>query len=128
MKVGIIGVRSRNDDCDKAKIRTTLLNILQRNVIETIISGGAKRGGDRFAEELAKEFGLPTQIFYPKTYTTPGYLARNVLIAKHSNILIACIDHNYDLLDKIMKSKTGGTNFTVKEFLKYHSEKQLYLV
>ena len=128
MKVGIIGVRTRNDDCDKAKIRTTLLNILQQNVIETIISGGAKRGGDRFAEELAKEFGLLTQIFYPKTYTTPGYLARNVLIAKHSNILIACIDHNYDLPDKIMKSKTGGTNFTVKEFLKHHSEKQLYLV
>ena len=128
MKVGIIGVRTRNDDCDKAKIRTTLLNILQQNVIETIISGGAKRGGDRFAEELAKEFELPTQIFYPKTYTTPGYLARNVLIAKHSNILIACIYHNYDLLDKIMKSKTGGTNFTVKEFLKHHSEKQLYLV
>lgn len=128
MKVGIIGARSRNDDCDKAKIRTTLLNILQQNVIETIISGGAKRGGDRFAEELAKEFGLLTQIFYPKTYTTSGYLTRNVLIAKHSNILIACTDHNYDLLDKIMKSKTGGTNFTVKEFLKHHSEKQLYLV
>ena len=128
MKVGIIGARSRNEFHDKAKIRTTLLEILQRNAIETIISGGAKKGGDRFAEELAKEFGLPTQIFYPKTYTTPGYLARNVLIAKHSDILVACVDHNYDRLDKIMKSKTGGTNFTVKEFLKHHSEKQLYLV
>jgi hypothetical protein len=128
MKVGIIGTRSRNEDCDKAEILTVLLDILQRNVITTIVSGGAKKGGDRFAEDLAEEFELPTQIFYPKTFTTPGYLARNVLIAKHSDILIACVDHNYDRLDKIMKSKTGGTNFTVKEFLKYHSEKQLYLV
>ena len=65
MKVGIIGARSRNEFHDKAKIRTTLLEILQRNIIETIVSGGAKRG-DRFAEELAKEFGLPTRIFIPK--------------------------------------------------------------
>jgi len=128
MKIGIIGARSRNENSDKAKIRSVLLNILQRNIITTIVSGGATRGGDRFAEELAAEFELPTQIFYPKIFTTPGYLARNVLIAKHSDILIACVDHNYDRLDKIMKSKTGGTNFTVKEFLKYHSEKQLYLV
>ena len=128
MKVGIIGARSRNEFHDKAKIRTTLLEILQRNIIETIVSGGAKRGGDRFAEELAKEFGLPTRIFYPKTYTTPGYLARNVLIAKHSNILVACIDPEFNTIEQIMKSKTGGTNFTVKEFLKHHSKKQLYLV
>jgi len=128
MKIGIIGARSRNEDCDKAKIRSVLLNILQRNIITTIVSGGATRGGDRFAEELAAEFELPTQIFYPKIFTTPGYLARNVLIAKHSDILIACVDNDFGRLDKIMKSKTGGTNFTIKEFLKHHSEKQLYLV
>lgn len=128
MKVGIIGVRTRNDDCDKAKIRTTLLKILQRNIIETIISGGAKKGGDRFAEELAKEFRLPTRIFYPKTYTTPGFLARNVLIAKHSDILVACVDSEFNTIEQILNSKTGGTNFTVKEFLKISSKENLYLV
>ena len=128
MKVGIIGTRSRNEDCDKAEILTVLQDILQRNVITTIVSGGAKKGGDRFAEDLAEEFELPTQIFYPKTFTTPGYLARNVLIAKHSDILVACIDPEFNTIEQIMKSKTGGTNFTVKEFLKHHSKKQLYLV
>lgn len=128
MKVGIIGARSRNEFHDKTKIRTTLLDILQRNAIETIISGGAKKGGDRFAEELAKEFGLPTQIFYPKTYTTPGYLARNVLIAKNSNLLVACVDPEFNTIEQILNSKTGGTNFTVKEFLKISSKENLYLV
>ena len=119
MKVGIIGARSRNDLCDKAKTRSTLLEILQQNIIETIVSGGAKRGGDRFAEELANEFEIPTRIFYPKNYNTSSYLARNVQIAKHSDILIACVDHNFAHLEQILKSKTGGTNFTVKTFFDF---------
>ena len=128
MNIGIIGARTRNDDCDKAKIQIQLLELLQQHEITNIISGGARKGGDRFAVELANEFRIPIIEYKPKTYTTPHFLARNVEIAKNSNFLIACVDLNFNSIEKIQNSRTGGTNFTVKQFLKLKTGQNLFLV
>lgn len=128
MNVGIIGVRSRNNEIDKLMIRSTLLKIHRQNFIDCIVSGGAVQGGDRFAEELADEFKLNIRIFYPRTNTTPDFLERNKLIASNSDLLIACVESEFNTIDKIKKSTRGGTNFTVKQFLIKNNKNNLFLV
>jgi len=97
-----------------------------------IVSGGCPEGGDRFAEELAKEYGIPYTIYPPRKYeldlellkTRPraAYAkinyARNTQIAEASVWLIACV----------APDRRGGTEDTVKKFLRHSEKDHLLLV
>jgi hypothetical protein len=74
-----------------------------------IVSGGCPKGGDRFAESIAKKYGIAILIFYPNwgKYKKGAGFVRNVDIANNSDVLIACV----------AKDRTGGTEHTIKKFL-----------
>jgi len=86
----------------------------------TLVSGGAK-GIDSEAEVIAKQLGIPTIIYRPKTeeYSIKGnyiYYERNKLIAEKCDILIA-----FPLNNK------GGTMITVDMF-KSLGKKDLFII
>jgi len=123
MKLGIVGSRRRASDKD--------LQILKERVIELqpdmIISGGCMTGADRFAECIAKEFGIPITIYYPKLRrgvnypsfeVTEAMYARNQLIATHSDYLIALV----------APDRKGGTENTIGYFKNTHQEEDLEIL
>lgn len=133
MKVGIIGARIRNTEMDKQKIKFKLVEIMNKLEVTHIVSGGAKKGGDRFAEELAKEFNIGMLIFKPiptsnRSAAIRALFVRNTDVAKNSDILIASVDPEFDTLEKVLASKRGGTNDTIKKFIKFHGKENIHLV
>jgi hypothetical protein len=111
MKIGIIGSRRRDTGYDENLVRLAFRKVLDTiNEDEAIIvSGGCPKGGDRFAELIAKDLSIPIKIFRAnwKLGRHAGFL-RNTDIAKESDILIACV-----VIDR-----TGGTEDTIKKYLK----------
>ena len=122
MKLGIVGSRRRNTKEDKNLIEERIFELTP----ELIISGGCKKGADRFAELLAKEIDIPMKIFYPKLPLkgapyfefAKAYHARNKLIADKSDMLIALV----------APDRKGGTESTIKYFLENHLKKELIIL
>jgi len=108
-KIGIVGSRRRDNPEAYKKVEELFLEIYEQG--DWIISGGCGKGGDRFAQVIAKKFGVPILIFYPKweKYKTGAGFVRNRDIAKHSDILIACV----------AKDRKGGTENTISNFHKF---------
>jgi len=116
MFVGIVGSRRRDTPEDLKIVRNALLLILSETEEKVIlVSGACPKGADRFAEILARELGLPIILHKPKfnemkSNTTWEYARvcydRNTLIAKDSDILIACV----------AADRKGGTEDTIKKF------------
>ena len=116
--IGIIGSRRRTSYTDFEKVEKAFLKAYEQG--DWIVSGGCPKGGDAFAEKIAKDRGIPILIFYPdwkKNGKAAGFV-RNGDIADNSDILIACVTED----------RTGGTEDTVKKFLKNNSEDTLMLV
>ena len=107
-KIGIIGTRRRNNSEAYKKVETAFFEIYENG--DWICSGGCPKGGDRFAEVIAKKYGVPILIFYPnwEKYKKAAGIVRNGDIAFHSDVLIACV----------AKDRKGGTENTIKSFLK----------
>jgi hypothetical protein len=127
LNVGIIGCRARDTDADFQLVLEAFKEIQDWNSMDvlatyTIVSGGCKEGGDRFAEIIADRFGLPKIIHYPdlkeprrgrdnRRWYRDICFARNTLIARDSQYLIACI----------RPDRQGGTEDTIRKFLHlYH--------
>lgn len=122
MIIGIVGSRRRNTEKDKLLIERKLLELMKNESKKNIVicSGGCPKGGDRFAEELAEKYGL-RKIIYPadwKKFGRGAGFVRNTDIAKTSDILIA----------SVAEDRTGGTEDTVKKFIKFHGNLNLNLV
>ena len=117
-RIGIIGTRRRNTFSDFKIVESKLYEIYEEG--DWIISGGCHQGGDKFAEKIAKRDGLPILIFWPKwkKYSKAAGIIRNTDIAENSDILIACV----------AEDRKGGTEDTIKKFLKNHDEKEVILV
>jgi len=115
--IGIIGTRRRDTGMAQKVIEQKFLEMYQPG--DWICSGGCPKGGDRFAEIIAKKYGIPILIFYPdwKKGKAAG-LIRNTDIAINSDILIACV----------ASDRTGGSEDTITKFLKIHPDKDLYLI
>lgn len=127
--IGIVGSRRRDTARDLQEVRHALIselsNYTDREII--IVSGGCPKGGDRFAEMLAEELDLRTIIHYPDRSSLPNpphrwdfariNYERNTLIARDSDILIACV----------ASDRKGGTEDTIKKYLKM-GKKNLILV
>ncbi len=104
--IGIIGTRRRNSlrDFDKTKI---VFDRIYKDG-DLICSGGCPQGGDKFAEMLAKNYGIPILIFHAdwnKHGKAAGFI-RNGLIAKASDVLIAVVAGD----------RKGGTEDTIRKF------------
>lgn len=116
--IGIIGSRTRHTGGDYDKVRNEFLKHYEDG--DWICSGGCPAGADSFAVDLHREFKTP-YLEFPANWDKHGKAAgiiRNTDIAKASDILIACVS----------KDRTGGTEDTIKKFIKFHGEENLFLV
>ena len=106
--IGIIGTRRRNHPTDYQVILNAFYEVC--NEKDWIASGGCPKGGDYFAECISKATGIPIITFHPNwdKYGKGAGFVRNSLIAKYSNIIIACV----------AEDRKGGTEDTIKKFLK----------
>ncbi len=120
--IGIIGSRSRDTEKDFQKVWKVFSELYED--CDIICSGGCPKGGDRFAEIIMNRLNLPENkriIHYPKKppkgspyfeYVKANF-DRNTLIAKDSDIIIACVN----------LTKNGGTEDTIKKYLKFGKNK-----
>lgn len=128
MKIGIVGSRRRNELEDLKLLGEFLVQLLNSVDDPILVSGGCKKGGDRFAEILAKEFDIPIIIHYPnqddlpldpigKDFSRINH-ARNTLIARDSEVLIAIV----------APDRKGGTEDTIRKFRKLNPRGELFLL
>ena len=117
-KIGIVGSRRRNTARDRSIVFNKLMEIYEEG--DYLVSGGCPEGGDKFAEIVAKQNGVPILIFYPnwKKYGKIAGFERNTYIARESDVLIACV----------APDRTGGTEDTIKKFQKFKPDGVIYLV
>lgn len=116
--IGIIGSRRRDSIEDFLLVKKALLAHYEQGDI--ICSGLCPQGADRFAVILAKQLNTPT-LWFPaewKKYGRGAGFKRNTDIALNSQILIACV----------AEDRTGGTEDTIKKFLKLHGKEKLIIV
>jgi hypothetical protein len=121
MKIGIVGSRRRNSPADRIKIvyQVSACAYAFKEELD-IISGGCYLGADKFAEEIAKDCNYDITIHRPNYYKygRKATFVRNELIAKDSDILIACVSPD----------RKGGTEDTIRKFKKYHPDGKLIIV
>ncbi len=103
--IGIIGTRSRDTESDLTLCEQEFFKHYEEG--DTIVSGGCPRGGDRFAEVIAKKHNIPIKIHYAEwdKYGKSAGFRRNGDIAKDSTIMIAVVAVN----------RTGGTEDTIRK-------------
>ena len=117
-KIGIIGTRRRNSSEAFKKIKEAFLEEYEEG--DYIVSGGCPKGGDRCAEQIAKNHGIPITIYFPdwKKHGRGAGLVRNTEISSSSDVLIACV----------AKDRKGGTEDTIKKFLKENPDGRVRIV
>lgn len=104
--IGIVGSRRRDTDEDFRLCQAAFSKIYQRG--DRIVSGGCPKGGDHFAEIIAKSVGATITIHYPnwKEGRHAGF-TRNSDIVKDGDVFIAVV----------AVDRTGGTEDTVRKAL-----------
>lgn len=107
--IGIIGSR-RRDSSEDYKLVISVLRNLGMNPGDSLVSGGCPRGGDRFAEVIAKKYGIPIKIHEAqwKLHGRKAGFLRNIDIARDADILVAVVADD----------RKGGTEDTIRKFLK----------
>ena len=118
--IGVIGSRQRNEPEDLVLVTRAFLSAYEEG--DSVVSGGCPKGGDRFATVICCAFGVPLHEWLPDkskldkslpykaAYAKIAY-ARNTLIARDADVLIACV----------APDRKGGTEDTIKKFLlKYY--------
>ena len=116
--IGIVGSRRKNQDTHYKKVLKAFYEVYEEN--DVIVSGGCPKGGDKFAYWIAKEMGLTMTIHFPawdRFGKAAGFI-RNTKIASDADILIACASDD----------REGGTEDTIKKFLKDNPEENLRIV
>jgi len=108
--IGIVGTRRRDRYHDYVAVEEEFFKVYEEG--DWICSGGCPKGGDRFAEKIAKKYGIPILIYYPNwaRHGRGAGFVRNTYIAKVSHVLIACVADD----------RTGGTEDTIEKFEKYN--------
>lgn len=120
-KIGIIGTRKRDNPLAYKLVETKFREIYEEG--DWIVSGGAKKGADRFAEQISNKFGVPRLIFPPdyNKYGSPVALfVRNTDVANKSDVIIACVVQPEDGIGEVIKRKKGGTEDTLRKYVKFH--------
>lgn len=106
--IGIVGSRRRDSDSDFVACQRAFKDVYQEG--DSIVSGGCPKGGDRFAEMIACNYGIKITIHRAdwKKHNKAAGFVRNNLIARDCDVLIAMV----------AADRTGGTEDTVKKALK----------
>ena len=114
--IGIVGSRRRDRTVDFRACLEIFDVVYDQD--DVIVSGGCPKGGDRFAELIAKAKGLSITIHYPdwKGKGKSAGFQRNTLIANGCDVLIAVV----------APDRTGGTEDTIKKCVA--QGKKIYLV
>lgn len=112
MIIGIIDCRARDTEHDLMLVEHAYMPLALE--CDGFVSGGCPKGGDRFAEVLAKRWNVPIKI-YPAEWNKYGKSAgykRNIFIAQDADVLIACVapDRKGGTEDTIRKYKELGKN------------------
>ena len=116
--IGIVGSRRRDTVDDLQDVKGAFASIYKYG--DTLVSGGCPKGADRFAELVAKEYKIPITVHYAewKLLGKMAGIARNGLIARDADVLIACV----------ASDRTGGTEDTIRKFKKHHPEGEVIIV
>jgi hypothetical protein len=116
--IGIVGSRRRNEHRDFLLVEKAFLDLYKDG--DSICSGHCPKGADRFAEELAEKYSTEIILFPPdwKRYGRGAGIQRNTDIAERSDYLIACV----------ASDRTGGTEDTIRKFIRAGRQKNLILV
>lgn len=111
-----MGTRRRNSKEAYQKVREKFFEIYEEG--DWICSGGCPTGGDRFAEKIAKEEGIPILTFYPayKKYGRGAPIVRNTPVAETSDVILACVIKPDDGIDEVLNRKEGGTEDTLRKY------------
>lgn len=111
--IGIIGSRSRDTEADFHTVYDAFRLIFEEG--DRIVSGGCPKGGDRFADRIAKVRGLTIITHYPDwaRFGIQAGFARNTNIVRDADVLIACIPTSgsqgtQDTIDKFRRMKPGA--------------------
>lgn len=120
IKLGIVGSRRRNGSDDFRKVWSAYDDVAKRNDSDeiTIVSGGAFKGADNFAVNIARDQGGKMITYFPYGHEDQDYFDRNELIARDSDILIACV----------APDRRGGTENCINHFKRLHPDGELILV
>lgn len=121
--IGIIGSRRRDSEEDFHAVYNEFRKWYENG--DKICSGGCPKGGDRFAEIIARKLGLTEEngdliIHRPKPVPkgSPRYIwakafyERNTLVARDSDVVIASVSPD----------RKGGTEDTLKKWSKFHKD------
>jgi hypothetical protein len=117
--IGIVGSRRRDSWEDYWKVECAFWKVYEEG--DTIVSGGCKRGGDKFAQLIHETFDdIPIKNHYAEwgLMGKMAGLARNGLIANDADVLIACVSED----------RTGGTEDTIRKFKERKPDGKLILV
>jgi len=119
-RIIIIGSRRRNTEADLAIVEAHLLEIYEDGDI--LVSGGCKKGGDKFAEILSADYNIPIVVWKAEWNKDGHYrrwagFARNTIIAQNGDVVIACV----------ASDRTGGTEDTIKKFEKFMPDGEVIL-
>ena len=127
-KIGVVGTRKRNAGIDRKAVREKFFEVYEKG--DWIVSGGCSKGGDRFAAEFAKKYGIPILTMYPdyERFGRGAPIVRNGPVAEMSDVVVACVVDPGDGIDLILKRKEGGTEDMLRKFVKAHPEGKVYLV
>lgn len=119
-RIIIIGSRRRNEPEDFLIVEQELFRVYEEG--DLLVSGGCSKGGDRFAEELSAKHNI-WMVDWPAEWNKDGQyrrwagFERNTIIANNGDIVIACV----------ASDRTGGTEDTIKKFLKFNPDGQVIL-
>jgi len=141
--VGIVGTRRRDGSECYTAIKAAFLKIYvpEKTVV---VSGGCPEGGDRFAEVIAAELGMPLDERWSDVPRRPGMKGQRIIIhwpdvdqflhvpprwrktrANYArNSLIARDARDY-LIASVAADRTGGTEDTIKKFVRYHKKEPI---
>jgi len=114
--IGIVGSRRRNQDYDYHALLNVFDSVYEEG--DSIVSGGCHKGGDKFANWIAKARGLTITVHYPnwKRFGKGAGFIRNTKIANDCNVLIAMVSED----------RSGGTEDTVEKCVS--QGKKIYFV
>lgn len=107
-RIGIVGSRRRTTKAD----RNLVFKIVRLTAPDTVIvSGGAKKGADKFAEQAAKFYGRKMVVHYPDL---EGCVAYHEFVVRYYARNKKIADDVDELHALVHSDREGGTENTIK--------------
>lgn len=141
--VGIIGSRTRDGDEAYFSIKSQFVRLYVPDKT-VIVSGGCKKGGDRFAEIIAAEFGMPRDERRSDVPKIPGMNGQRIVIhwpdldaladvpprwrstrANYARNTLIARDARDHLIASVAWTRKGGTEDTINKFRKFHGKEPM---